>query len=58
MTSRSYEDEEWWEEIPTPVAPAVPTVDWTPPEIVAVFYSLEGEALIEIEAPRNPIGFA
>ena len=44
--------------IPEPVYPQVPTVEWTPSEIVATFYDLEGEPLLEIEAPRNPIGFA
>lgn len=33
-------------------------MEWTPPEIIAVFYDLEGNPLVEIEAPRNPIGFA
>lgn len=55
---RYSEEEEWDEEIPAPVYPDVLTVDWTPPEVIATFYDLKGEALIEVEAPRNPCGFS
>ena len=57
MTSRSSDDEWWDEEEPVIRYPDVPTVDWDPPETIATFYDLEGEPLLEIEAPRNPIGF-
>lgn len=57
MPKSKFHEEEWDDPPPEPVYPAVPTVDWTPPEVVATFYDCEGNPLLEIEAPRNPCGF-
>jgi hypothetical protein len=53
------ERDDEWERIPPERTDAAPelTVDWTPPETVAVFYDANGDVLIEL-TDEPVVGFA